>query len=572
MDYESKLSKISRESFRQIVQEQPPLPIFYFPGSQPSPVCRKTMKILEKKKNPIKNYADLAPFISDQVHSKILPCTFIVSLENKGDLITTTKLLEELKKRDWQWQSEIIILSGINHPEITAHFIRQKCTFILKLFSTPRSLAERIEEQLAMQTLLQLSINHKSIMELSYQSKPTLPFTLGWNKALSLKEDLWFIPAENFVHRTENQWSVALIGPHPNSGKWTASKTIQDLWKWVPSFGRTSILSREPGEWVFHGKKPHAIQNFWRFNGQAPKLEFINRRQKNFMKFWTLPAGTLEITPNNPHLTPELFQIIKSQELLKPTHKASTPQPEENNTDSPSTDFRMIDDPMVFREFIKQALEKKTTFILWQNNSKFRIKAQLSQLTPDGSKMILKISEESQILLAGQDEPDAKKNYSGNFNTDQGCAFFSTRNYIMDFKKKVLTLYPDQAFFYVQRRENPRVKPNPKYSIKILSPEIKGEIVNYSSDGICLQFTPSQYESLTKNRKPELVLGVLDHQIRCELNLKWKKIPTKPTEPTQDLANPELIIAGFQYAGISEIDRQTLRLFIFQQSVDNELD
>jgi hypothetical protein len=554
----SNLSKKSPESFNERVENPVTTPIFYFPGSKPGAVCQETLEFIRKKYQTVETYTNPSEFFTAHHPPKLAANLFMISLETQEDVLETTELLDELWKREWHWQSEIIIISAIDQPETCAILIQKKCIVISKRLSTPRTLTVRIESQIAMQQMLQLNSNFDPIIELAHRLKPSMPFIVDWKQPNILDEEIWFIPTERFIHKENHQWTLVLLGPNPSAGKWVASESKEDTWQWIPQKSTPSEFTKKIGEWYFQGKKPIYHNNRWKLSGPTPHLYFINKNHKIFTKIIGLSDKKIAVSPNSPQLIHQLQHVVHSQNVLRRTQN-----PDESESSPPNLNFRLIDNSLLFWEFLNIAMETKTTFILWQKNSKMRLTGTLSMIPPDGSKIILELSEESQDFIKRRGDFAGDENYSGNFNTDQGCMFFGSRNFIIDSQKKTITLYPDQAFFYVQRRGHTRIKPTQHHPIKISTHGLHPEILNLSPDGISLKFKISDYESFNKISKKEITLEILEKKIQCELKLEWTK--------NSESSSSEFIYTGFQFLGTSDIDYQTIQLFIFQEILDHEL-
>jgi len=549
----SKPTKNDTTSIHQEIQKSTLPTLFYLPGSHPSIACEEALRTVQKKGQIVKQYPSLTLFFQSQTQAHLPPCLFVVSLENQTDALEITQLMDELEKRNWHWQSQFILISAVDHPKLCSYFVKRNCMVVSKRLSTPRGISERIERQISLLQLIQLGAGSDSLLEIAHRIKPSLPFLVEWTQPLLLEEDIWFIPTERFVYKDQNFWTLVLHGPNPITGEWVATENYN--WKWISKSDQPSNRQPEDEGWHFEGNKPSYHGNSWKFTGQAPYLYFLSQKKAKFIKFITKGSTQIEVSPNSSYLSHKLRQNIRGSDLLKPTMVPSFHQTQKKSS---SPEFRPIDDALLFREFLNQAIKNQSNFLIWQKNNKMRISGTLTSMKRDGSKISVQLTDESWGFIERRGEFAGEENYFGNFNTDQGCAFFCSSRIAIDHNTKAIILFPDQAFFYVQRREHRRIKPGSNLTLKITPLLTSLEIHNLSADGISIKIKRSDYENFKANPKKELALNLNGQIIQCDLVPRW----------TKDLTGKDhgFVLAGFRYSDISEIDQQTLQLFIFEQT------
>jgi hypothetical protein len=131
--------------------------------------------------------------------------------------------------------------------------------------------------------------------------------------------------------------------------------------------------------------------------------------------------------------------------------------------------------------------------------------------------------------------------------------------FFIDHDQKSLTIYPERVFFNVQRRKENRLKCHPKMPIKISIPGSPTVLTNISEKGIGLKFRKFDYETFKTVPNREAILKLDHHLVTCKLSPKWTKTIVTTGE--------EWVHAGFIFQGLSELDHQTLQLFIFEQRI-----
>ncbi len=540
-----------------ILEADSPPCIFTFPGSAPSGVYQEALTKLGRSHLKIEEFSENPQFFQNR--KKIQPALFLLSLENRTDILTITNLISEIHQRDWHWKSQLLIISGVDHPKLSSFFVKRNCAVISRKFTTAIAFKNRIEQQITLLQIRQSQVSKTSILETAYQIHPSHPFLIQWNHALLIEDDLWFVPLERFVHHHNGEWTVLMLGPNPSSGEWILLEPA--LWKWKPRFDPFSKNKKSTVGWHFKGEKPQFYNDQWKFSGSAIELYFITSSDRALMKFQTYGNTQIAVAANSPHLIHQLNQTSQSQgtsdlHLEKSTEKTGNTSKIHLNK---NPIFRTIDDLILIREFLAFAFREQASLLVWQKHSKVRLTGTLASFQTHSNKITIQLSQESFDFIKKHDNWSNQNPFYGTFNIDLGCVFFSSMRFFTDHDQRSLIIYPERVFFHVQRRKDNRLKYHPKMPIKISIPGSPTVLTNISEKGIGLKFRKFDYETFKAAPNLEAILKLDHHLIICKLAPKWKK--------TIITTGDEWVHAGFTFQDLSELDHQTLQLFIFEQNI-----
>lgn len=480
--------------------------------------------------------------------NEVVPTLFLLSLESREDILAIAQLIAELHKRNWHWQSQLMVVSAINHPKLCAFLLQRNCIVIAKRLTTARGLKDRVDRQIDLLQLTQTQTASTTSPETGYRQQPDLPFSIHWTEPLLIDDDPWFVPLEKFAYQNLKYWTVEMLGPSPTLGDWI--REDDKTWKWIEQSVRPSNRKQLTQGWYFQGLKPCHYENRWQFSGSSPRLYFRNKKNILSTKFSCNGKSILEVAPNSSYSINKLRQLIRSQDTFPELHSSLN----KNNLF-----FRPVDNMLLARKFLHLALDQKSLFLIWQKNNKIRIQGTIHSIERDLSKFSILLSPESVSYCERREDLDEGKNFLGNFNIDLGCVFFASPSIFVDRQQKLLTVYPEKVFFHVQRRRALRIKIKSKTPIKIVIPHISAEIVDVSQDGVCLKFKEPDFEQLKLLEIKKATLKFEHQNIDCELDLRWSRKPVS--------SHGDYVKAGFQFRNLSKVDQQTLQIFIFEQNI-----
>ncbi len=532
--------------------------IFAFPGRAPSDIYREALTKLGQSHVKIEEFSENPQFFQNR--KKVQPALFLLSLENRTDILTITNLVSEIHQRDWHWKSQVLIISGIDHPKLSGFFVKRNCAVISRKFTNATAFKHSIEKQIALLQIRQSQVQKTSILETAYRiHQPSLRFLIQWNRALLIEDDLWSVPLERFVHHHNGEWTILMLGPHPSSGEWVLMEPA--LWKWKPRFDPFSKNKKLTLGWHFKGEKPEFYNNQWKFSGSTIELYFINAGDRALIKFQTSGNTQIAVAANSSHLIHQLNQTSQSQGTAE-LHLNKSTEPRGNIYKiqlKKNPIFRMIDDIILIREFLAFALREQASFLVWQKHSKVRLTGTLASFQTHNNKITIKLSQESCDFIEKNEAWSSQNPFYGTFNIDLGCVFFTSMSFFFDPDQKSIMIQPERVFFHVQRRKDSRIKYHPKMPIKISIPGSPTVLTNISERGIGLKFRKFDFETFKVAPHREVILKLDHHLVICKIALKW----TKTIGTTGD----EWVHAGFILQGLSELDHQTLQLFIFEQKI-----
>lgn len=170
--------------------------------------------------------------------------------------------------------------------------------------------------------------------------------------------------------------------------------------------------------------------------------------------------------------------------------------------------------------------------------------------------------KEAATLLAQKsaEDPDAK--VMGNFGIPEGSIFFTTAKIKFDSTRNEWVILPEEVFFQVQRRKDPRVLiQNHSHAMAFVGTD-RVQIQDISCGGIGLKGIDPRSLPLFTSQYVPLRIVLNDQTIICHAEVRW----FKDVDPA-----PKSGRAGFKFHIMTAENREFLSVFIFElgmQSAD----
>lgn len=164
--------------------------------------------------------------------------------------------------------------------------------------------------------------------------------------ALELASDCWIRGPRPPAHAGK-RWTVSLMGPLPEHGKWVASEGTADQWEWKPNDPENDPFILEEGGWIFRGAQPKFQDEQWHFAGEAPDLSFVYSGETYGSKIQIDGQGTLQLAANSPAAEEFRRLIMDSLEKAKNrVARAARPRDDDLAPDAESVLATTVDIPV----------------------------------------------------------------------------------------------------------------------------------------------------------------------------------------------------------------------------------
>jgi len=539
---------------------------------------------------------------------------FLVLTQGK-QLATLGREIVDIRRDIPDTLSPLLVLNLVEHPKIPSLLRKLGVTEVFSATIRRRGLELRIERYLAaVESRWSKHVDSRA----ARKPREKQDWKIIEEPSLVVREDCWLVSHQSKISKFSNIWMIKIIGPSRFVGKWIKKGPLdtegEGEWEWEVFNSLDKTFGTEGKAWRFFGKKPEFVELKWNFMGKMPQLALWQGLEELAQRFYCLEPSTLHIAQNSYHAKSKTAEISASFEKNlyltqnmdlgsdppavyfekdavdtipgKSDLEFETPQFNWNNQLEPtqvepgklvffekavqllasqSELFHLLTDPVVREGHLREAGEQFCDGVFWSRGQKLRINIKVDKFEVESGRITLHSTDDSDMQsVLDQLGANVLTRYFLNFNDRRAAVFFPIEVNAIQTEGGEISVPVPEEVYEVQRRDYLRFNIPAEMDLGLVlksgEVDLYPALQNLSAGGFGALCSPSGGLSLKKGTAiSEVQLSIGERIIRCSAIIRYiKKLN----------ADSDSVRLGLQFSKIDEKDRQTIGLFVLEESYE----